>query len=64
MLGTPESERSKVTALNLFYPTTSPLPKELVSSYVTQPLGGEGKGEGALLNKGEKEKEHGKQVGR
>ncbi len=30
MLGTPESERLKVTALNLFHPTVSPLFKKLV----------------------------------
>jgi hypothetical protein len=33
MLGTPESERLKVTALNLFHPTTSPPFKKSVSSY-------------------------------
>ena len=30
MLGTPESERLKVTVLNLFHPTASPLFKKLV----------------------------------
>jgi len=33
MLGTPESERLKVTALNLFHPTASPLFKKLIFSY-------------------------------
>ena len=32
MLDTPESERLKVTALNLFHPTASPLSKQLVFS--------------------------------
>ena len=51
-LGTPESERLKVAALNLFNPTTPPLSKELVSlncdttsvgreeiAHTTKPLG-------------------------
>ena len=33
MLGMPESERLKVTALNLFHPTAPPLSRELVLSY-------------------------------
>ena len=33
MLGTPESERLKVTALNLLHPIASPLFKGLVFSY-------------------------------
>jgi hypothetical protein len=33
MLGTRESGRLKVTALNLFHPTASPLSKKLVFSY-------------------------------
>jgi hypothetical protein len=33
MLGTPESERLKVTALNLFHPTAPPPFKKSVSSY-------------------------------
>ena len=42
MLGTPESEHLKVTALNLFHPTASP-PLQNVSFFiVTQPLDGGG----------------------
>jgi hypothetical protein len=40
MLGTHESERLKVTALNFFSPTASPLFKKLVVSYYdTTPIG-------------------------
>jgi hypothetical protein len=47
-LRTPESERLKVTALNLFRPTAPP-PFEKVSFFhiATQPPGGEEKGAGA-----------------
>jgi len=38
MLGTPESERLKVTALNLFHPTTTPLFKSVFFHITTQPL--------------------------
>jgi hypothetical protein len=44
-LGTPESERMKVTALNLFPPTTPPLTQELCLLIATQSLREEGKGE-------------------
>ncbi len=40
-LGTLESERLKVTALNLFHPTTSPLSKESVFSLLRHSLLGE-----------------------
>jgi hypothetical protein len=48
MLGTTESERLKVTALNLFHPTASPLfPSEVISYYDTVfPPAGEGRGVG------------------
>ena len=47
MLGTPESERLKVTALNLFHPTASPpFPKNPFFHIATQSLAGEGGGEG------------------
>jgi hypothetical protein len=40
MLGTPESERLKVTALNLFHPTASPLIENVGFFHiVTQSLG-------------------------
>jgi hypothetical protein len=44
-LGTPESERLKVTALNLFHLTASP-PFQKVAFFhtTTQSLGGEGEG--------------------
>ena len=46
-LGTPESERLKVTALNLFHPTASPpFPKAGFFRIATQSLKG---GEGGLL---------------
>ena len=46
-LGTPESERLKVTALNLFHPTASPLFQNVGFFHIaTQPLMGEGAGEG------------------
>ena len=50
MLGTPESERLKVTALNLFHPTVSP-PFQRVDFFhiVTQPLKGRG---GVLMVRG------------
>jgi hypothetical protein len=38
MLGASESERLRVTALNLFHPTASPLSKEVPFHVVTQPL--------------------------
>ncbi len=41
-LGTPESERLKVTALNLFHPTAPPLLQELFLFVVTQSHGQEG----------------------
>ena len=42
-LGTPESERLKVTALNLFHPTASPrFPKNRFFYIATQSLDGEG----------------------
>jgi hypothetical protein len=42
-LGTPESERVMVAALNLFHPTASPLFKKLVFSYYdTASVGGRG----------------------
>ncbi len=46
MLGTPESERLKVTALNLFHPTASPPFKKWVFSYydTTSSRGGLGWG--------------------
>ncbi len=45
--GTPESERLKVTALNLFHPTASPrFAKKRFFHIVTRPLRGEGRGEG------------------
>ncbi len=40
-LGTLESERLKVSALNLFHPTTSPLSKESVFSVLRHSLVGE-----------------------
>ena len=44
-LGTSESERQKVTALNLFYPTVSPLfAKGRFFGIATQPLEGGVKG--------------------
>ena len=43
MLGTSESERLRVTALNLFHPTASPLSKEVVFHVATQPLEGKGR---------------------
>jgi len=44
MLGTPESERLKVTALNLFHPTASPLFKGwFFSCYDTTSKGGLGR---------------------
>jgi hypothetical protein len=44
---TPESERLKVTALNLFHPTASPLfPKNRFIHIATQSRWGEGRGEG------------------
>ena len=47
MLGTTESERQKVTALNLFHPTASPPFQEVGFSYYgTVSHGGEGWGEG------------------
>jgi hypothetical protein len=36
-LGTPESEGLRVTALNLYHPTTSPLLQNVSSLIVTQP---------------------------
>ena len=48
-LGTFESERLKVTALNLFHPTVSPFLRKLIFFYVmTQSLVGEGTGEGGV----------------
>src|SRR4030042_6270167 len=45
--GTPESERLKVTALNLFYPTASPpFPENRFFYIATQSRGGEGRGRG------------------
>jgi len=42
-LGTPEIERRKVTALNLFHPTASPLFENVGFFHIaTQPLEGEG----------------------
>jgi hypothetical protein len=47
MLGMPESERLKVTALNLFHPTASLLFQQVLFFHiVTQSLAGEGGGEG------------------
>ncbi len=40
-LGTLESERLKVTALNLFHPSTSPLSKELVFPVLQHSLRGQ-----------------------
>jgi hypothetical protein len=51
MLGTPESERLKVTALNLFHPTASPPFKKSVSSYYDTVSAGRGEGEGRLMSK-------------
>ena len=50
-LGTPESERLEVTALNLFHPTASP-PFQKVGFFhiVTQSLRGEGRVRGKLRN--------------
>jgi len=46
-LGTTESERLKVTALNLFHPTVSPPFQKVDLFYIaTQPPKGEGKGGG------------------
>jgi hypothetical protein len=46
-LGTPESKRLNVTALNLFYPTASPpFQKVGVFHITTQSLEGEGEGGG------------------
>jgi hypothetical protein len=46
-LGIPESERLKVTALNLFHPTASPLLQNVgVFHIATQPSEGKGKGGG------------------
>jgi hypothetical protein len=42
MLGTPESERLKVIALNLFHPTASPPLRNVGFFIVTQPLNGGG----------------------
>ncbi len=47
-LGTLESERLKVTALNLFHPTTSPLSKESVFSVLRHSLL---RGEGGVRGK-------------
>jgi hypothetical protein len=44
MLGTPESEGLKVTALNLFHQTASPLLLNVSFFIVTQPLRGESAG--------------------
>jgi hypothetical protein len=40
MLGTPESEGQKVTALDLFHPTASPPLQNVRFFIVTQPLNG------------------------
>ncbi len=42
VLGTPESERLKVTALNLFHPTPSPFQGVSLFHLTTQPHEGEG----------------------
>ena len=48
MLGTPELERLKVTALNLFHSTASPLFQNVGFFHIaTEPHWGEGGGEGA-----------------
>jgi hypothetical protein len=50
--GTSESERLKVTALNLFHPTASPpSPKNRFFHIATQSRWGEGWGEGAIMSK-------------
>jgi len=50
MLGPPESERLKVTALNLFHPTASPLLQRIGFFILRHSLVGErGRGEGALV---------------
>jgi len=56
MLGTPESERLKVTALNPFHPTVSPIFKKWFFSYYDTTPNGRGeitfdntRGEGARL---------------
>jgi hypothetical protein len=49
-LGTSESEWLKVTALNLFHPTASPLFKKSVSSYYDTVSKGGGGGDVTLLN--------------
>jgi hypothetical protein len=47
MFGMPESERVKVTALNLFHPTASLLFQQVLFFHiVTQPPRGEGEGGG------------------
>jgi hypothetical protein len=48
-LGTPESERLKVTGLNLFHPTASPLFEKWVLHIMTQPPAGRGKGGAFVL---------------
>ncbi len=48
MLGTPESERLKVTALNLFHPTASPL-FETVGFFIISTQPPEGGGVGAAV---------------
>jgi len=51
-LGTPESERIKVTALNLFHPTASPPFQNVCFFYIlTQPLMGKG-GDGGEQKRG------------
>jgi len=47
-LGTAESERLKVTALNLFHPTASLPSQKWVSSYCNQSPKGEGRGGGDI----------------
>ncbi len=58
MLGTPESERLKVTALDLFHPTVSPLFEKLIFLYCDTVSEGEREGvrrkiEGGSRNKSE-----------
>ena len=48
-LGTSESERLKVTALNLFHPTASPFSEKSFFSYCDTVPKGEGKDEGVNL---------------